>query len=159
MATVATNAGAFKADLDKFAKKIDVDVRLVRKKVAIDLFSLVQAPEKATSDGLMIPGVRHPVDIGGARFGWAMSDGSPSSWLPPKGSSGSGPNTATFASPFQITWIVNNVPYIGVLEFGGFPGDGPKTKGGFSTQAPGGWVRKAISLLEFSLNAITREPK
>ena len=159
MAAVNTNVLAFKADLEKFAKQVEMDVGLVRKKVAIDLFSLVQAPEKATSDGVMVPGVRHPVDVGRARFGWAMSDGTPSSWLPPEGASGDGPNNATFGKPFQITWIVNNVPYIGVLEFGGFPGDGPKTSGGFSTQAPGGWVRKSIAILEQSLNLVTREPK
>ena len=159
MAKVRTNSAAFKADLDKFAKSIGLGVTLVRRKVSIDLFSLVQAPEKATSDGIMIPGVKHPVDIGRARSGWAMSDGTPSSHLPPPGASGEGPNTATFSQPFQVTWIINNVPYIGVLEFGGYPGDGPRTEDGFSNQAPGGWVRKAIALLEFNLNAITREPR
>lgn len=164
MVAFRTNQGAFKVDLEKFAKKISVDVGLVRKKVAIDLFALVQAPEKATSDGLMIPGVRHPVDTGRARAGWAMSDGAPSSYVPAPGVGSTDPsvvsnerNSATFASPFQITWIVNNVPYISVLEFGGYPGDGPRTSGGFSNQAPGGWVRKSISLLEFALNNIKQE--
>ncbi len=151
MTALRTNAPAFNADLKEFAKQIDLDVGLVRRKVAIDLFSLCQSPEKATSDGLMVPGVTHPVDKGRARWGWAMSDEEPSSFVPPEtgtfaGAPGDAHNTANFNKPFQITWIVNNVPYIGVLEFDDH-----------SQQAQGGWIRKAISLLELSLNSSNRE--
>lgn len=152
MAKVRTNAAAFSADLGRFAKQVELDVGLVRRKVAIDVLSLAQSPEKPTSDGVMVPGVKHPVDTGRARFGWAMSDGAPSSFKPPPGTYAGAPgnanNTATFADPFQVTYVVNNVPYIGRLEFDSH-----------SQQAPGGWIRKAIQLLVFSLNAITREPR
>lgn len=40
----------------------------------------------------------------------------------------------------RIFWLTNNLPYSEVIEFGGF-GDGPKTTGGFSRQAPKGVVR------------------
>lgn len=152
MAKLRTNVFAFKSSLEKFAESINKDVGLVRKKMAIDLFSLVQSPEKPTSDGVMVPGVRHPVDTGRARFGWAMSDGNPSAHVPPpgeyKGAPGNANNSASFGKPFEVTWIVNNVPYMGRLEFDSH-----------SPQAVGGWVRKAIALLELSLVARTQEPR
>ncbi len=153
MAFVRANVFAFKSNLEKFAESINKDVGLVRKKMAIDLFSLVQSPEKATSDGVMVPGVRHPVDTGRARFGWAMSDGTPSVYVPPAGeydgkAPGNAHRTASFNKPFEVTWIVNNVPYMGRLEFDSH-----------SPQAIGGWVRRAIALLELSLVARTQEPK
>jgi len=40
----------------------------------------------------------------------------------------------------RVFWLTNNLPYSEVIEFGGF-GDGPKTSGGFSRQAPKGVVR------------------
>lgn len=40
----------------------------------------------------------------------------------------------------QVFWLTNNLPYSEVIEFGGYD-DGPKTKGGFSRQAPKGVVR------------------
>ncbi len=40
----------------------------------------------------------------------------------------------------RIFWLTNNLPYSEVIEYGGF-GDGPKTTGGFSRQAPKGVVR------------------
>lgn len=56
--------------------------------------------------------------------------------------------------PFQTAYIVNNVPYINVLEYGSFRPQSPgpasnrwghkgeiRVSGGFSTQAPNGMVR------------------
>lgn len=40
----------------------------------------------------------------------------------------------------RVFWLTNNLPYSEVIEFGGYD-DGPKTKGGFSRQAPKGVVR------------------
>lgn len=40
----------------------------------------------------------------------------------------------------RLFYLTNNLPYAEVIEFGGYP-DGPKTKSGFSRQAPKGVVR------------------
>lgn len=40
----------------------------------------------------------------------------------------------------RVFWLTNNLPYSEVIEFGGY-GDGSKTRGGFSRQAPRGVVR------------------
>ena len=43
--------------------------------------------------------------------------------------------------------LANNLPYANVIEYGGSPGDGPNTVGGFSKQAPQGVVR--VNVLRF----------
>jgi len=40
----------------------------------------------------------------------------------------------------RVFYLTNNLPYSEVIEYGGY-GDGPKTDGGFSRQAPKGVVR------------------
>jgi len=51
--------------------------------------------------------------------------------------------------------LINNMPYINKLEFGGFPvPGGQKTTNGFSTQAPDGWVRKAIIRMQNKLRVL-----
>lgn len=61
---------------------------------------------------------------------------------------------------FREVWVTNNVPYITVLEFGGFPnppkqGTG-RTVGGFSTQAPEGMVRKTLREAPEAAEAIAK---
>jgi len=51
------------------------------------------------------------------------------------------------AAGANVFFLTNNLPYAEVIEFGGY-GDGPKTVGGFSKQAPAGVVR--ITVMEFS---------
>ncbi len=46
MTALKTNATAFNADLKEFAKKIDLDLGLVRRKVAIDLSPSVKAQRR-----------------------------------------------------------------------------------------------------------------
>ena len=41
--------------------------------------------------------------------------------------------------------LANNLPYANVLEYGGYPGDGPNTTGGYSKQAPQGCVRVNVA--------------
>jgi len=48
----------------------------------------------------------------------------------------------------RVFWLTNNLPYSEVIEYGGY-GDGPKTIGGFSRQAPKGVVR--ITAKRFSI--------
>lgn len=62
---------------------------------------------------------------------------------------------------FRVITITNNVPYIGVLEFGGYPnppreGTG-RTIDGYSTQAPAGMARRALRQAGEDVTAIARE--
>lgn len=87
-----------------------------------------------------------PVDTGRARSNWfiGLSVGSEINTVNRR----RGPQYIDKKLPFDLltnkVFMYNNLPYIETLEFGGY-GDGPKTAGGFSTQAPQGFVR--ISLL------------
>lgn len=108
-----------------------------------------------------------PVDEGFAKAGWVVSNGVPSDEIPqtpdPEGDStiSKGKAVAARARGFGVTWITSSVPYILVLDQGGFvPADpGPSKKGGkdgsrkgevlvaggYSLQAPFGMVDASIS--------------
>ena len=52
--------------------------------------------------------------------------------------------------------LANNLPYAHVIEYGGYPGDGPNTVGGYSKQAPAGVVRVNVSRFEAILDEQAR---
>ena len=87
-----------------------------------------------------------PVDSGRARSNWfiGLSVGSEVNTVNRR----RGPQYIDRNLPQDLlttkVFMYNNLPYIETLEFGGY-GEGPKTAGGFSTQAPQGMVR--VSLL------------
>ena len=90
-----------------------------------------------------------PVDEGRARNNWFLSVEIPSSKTTKRKGSGLGTINSLRAMPKRILnrkiLYTNNLPYIGVLEYGGFPtANSDKTLFGFSRQAPGGWVRKTL---------------
>lgn len=134
----------FEADLAAFAKRVDEDLSSVRKKVAFAVF-------KGVVD-------RTPVDTGRARLGWAMTDGSPSTFVPPKQEKGSSPKpgptpesqAATFSDPYGVTWIANNTPYIAVLEYGRKvkTEDGERVVFPWSKKAPDGMVVVTLADVE-----------
>ncbi|MGL4937179.1 hypothetical protein [Shewanella sp.] len=61
--------------------------------------------------------------------------------------------TAAKANEFTLT---NNLPYAPKIEYGGY-GDGPKTSGGFSIQAPQGMVRVNVARFQRLLDDAARE--
>ena len=94
-----------------------------------------------------------PVDTGRARSNWFLSQGTPST-SKTKSTGGSDINM-----PKQIigmkTYLTNNLPYIQKLEYGGYSQPGTdKTVGGFSIQAPKGWVRAAVIRMQNKIRAL-----
>ena len=103
-----------------------------------------------------------PADKGRARNNWFLSVGAPSNKTTTSASVGGGGSLSQASKmPKDVIhnkiFFTNNLPYIGVLEYGGFPS--PVDRGsyikksksyqilsinGFSKQAPNGWVRKNI---------------
>ena len=107
-----------------------------------------------------------PVDEGRARNNWFLTTGSPSS------------STTTLTGDGQeITlpknvlgkklYFTNNLPYIGTLEYGEYPDPVKKGSynkrsksfeilsiGGFSKQAPKGWVRVALIKMQNKIRAL-----
>lgn len=96
-----------------------------------------------------------PVDEGRARSNWFLSQDKASS----ETTNSTSPSKAADKVPKKVsgkkTFLTNNLPYIGVLEFGGFPsGSTEKTSGGFSRLAPKGWVRIALARLKKRIKSI-----
>ena len=120
-------SNSFSADISKFAKKFNADVKTVIRKISFEAFSRIV--------------LRTPVDTGRARANWGVQPGTPITFaIEAQDKSGSATLAATANG--TLSWecqgslfFTNNVPYIGVLEYGkedGTPG---------STQAPNGMVR------------------
>ncbi len=98
-----------------------------------------------------------PADTGRARNNWFLSVNAPSKKTTTSESVGGGSSLSQASKlPKDVLgkkiYFTNNLPYIGVLEYGGFPKPvkkGSKVNGryqklsrnGFSLQAPKGWVR------------------
>jgi hypothetical protein len=130
----------FAADISKWVEKAKGDTDAVVRRVLIDLSYKVV--------------VKTPVEYGRARGNWQFCEGEA-----PEGETGDldstgvnaistmGAQIATIKAG-KVYRIFNNAPYIGLLEWGGYPLNSTtgKTAGGFSTQAPQGMAR--LSMME-----------
>lgn len=136
----------FALDIKKFAESFDEGAEVAVKGVAISLWSAII---KTT-----------PVDEGRARANWFSTGQMPSTKLTQQeDTSKDGNDTASNAAvavdklkDWSVITLTNNLPYINVLEFGGY-NDGPKTTGGYSKQAPQGMVRANIKRFNVLLEA------
>ena len=113
-----------------------------------------------------------PADSGRARNGWFLSVGAASSATETSNSTiGSNSIRQISKMPKSVLgkriFYTNNTPYIGVLEYGGFPS--PVKKGsyikssksyqilsvnGFSKQAPSGWVRSTLIKMQNKIRSL-----
>lgn len=94
-----------------------------------------------------------PVDTGRFRANWFVTTSRPSTRVEPNSEKSENQvnqrieRKVNGSRDQRVFWLTNNLPYSEVIEFGGY-GDGPKTRGGFSRQAPKGVVR--ITAIRFS---------
>lgn len=142
----------FVMDIQKFTVRSIEDIDLIRRKTTIDVFNGVVR--------------KTPVDTGRARGNWQTTVTKPATepidLEDPNGQSAMS-ETAKVVGQSGIldsVFLANNLPYIGTLEYGGYPNPPKKgsydprtgsytmkSSGGFSKQAPAGMVR--ITLAEF----------
>lgn len=113
-----------------------------------------------------------PVDTGRARSSWNVAIGQPdTSWpqgqtIPPPATAESAAAVLTVLGVYQTVWITSSLPYIKVLEYGGYPnpplrGSWDRTRrewvvkssGGYSRQAPRGMVRLTVEGVRAALGA------
>ena len=99
-----------------------------------------------------------PVDSGRARNNWFLSVSSPSTKI--TSVSGSANFNQLNKLPKRVLnrklYFTNNLPYITTLEYGGFPiPGGDLTIGGFSKQAPNGWVRSTLILMANKIRSLS----
>lgn len=129
--------GAFSVDVKAFCEKAKKNPETVMRAVSLKLFSAII---KAS-----------PVDTGRFRMNWQATYSTPAKGV----ITGKDPSGATainvmaevvLKNPFWFDFLLtNNLHYANVIEYGGYPGDGPNTAGGFSTQAPQGVVRVNVA--------------
>jgi hypothetical protein len=131
--------GSFALDVRAFVEKTKQNNETVMRQVTLKLFSAII---KAS-----------PVDTGRFRMNWQASGPIPSITTTDRVDR-TGEVAITQMSDYVLKspeWgeftLTNNLPYATVIEFGGYPGEGPNTTGGFSKQAPQGVVR--VNVLRF----------
>lgn len=132
----------FDRDLTDFAKRLDVNVVTVVKKIGFDLFGRIVK--------------RTPVDTGRARASWTIAINQPDRSVADEGTHPSmitAPEAAaasqatgalTDLKPYEPVWISNNLPYIEALEKG------------HSDQAPAGMVALSIAETDTEIDTILR---
>ena len=122
----------FHADLDAFAKQIDVDFEIALKKIILECWTRII--------------LRSPVDTGRFRSSWTLQESTPNTTVKPDGKYGS-PQVPQIGlkSPYTTVWINNSLPYAERLEFGS------------SKQAPEGMVRLSGHEVVTFISSIVRQ--
>jgi len=115
-----------------------------------------------------------PADKGRARNNWFLTVGQPfglSTSGRPDNKTGAWSMISMASMPKNVLnkkiFFTNNLSYIETLEYGGFPIPVEKgsyikrsksfeklSSGGFSKQAPGGWVRKTLILMQNKIRSL-----
>ena len=149
---------SFQTDIEKWAAKVRGGIKTVVKSVRLEVVK-----------GVIM---NTPVDTGRARGNWQASIGSPIAGFTDKlDKSGQATITSGIAVASDNVesdfYIVNNLPYMRKLEYGGYPvpvkrGTYNKqtkaweirSEGGFSKQAPQGMVRVTVRNVEAQVSAI-----
>lgn len=134
-------------DIENLSKRTMAKIHKVMKVATMELFKSV----------IMMT----PVDTGRARGNWQCTMTRPAGGIIDSEQS----EEATIARMMETVlkssirngiFLTNNLPYIQKLEYGGY-GDGPKTQGGYSKQAPAGMVRVSLERIEKDLKEIIRD--
>lgn len=160
---IHNSAKELSKELARISERLDIGIDRAARKAAFDMQARIIE--------------RTPVDTGRARASWGLAQGKPGRGVAPEKEYSEGEaerhaktvlTTVRPGSPglfrrvlrkvlgggLKPYWVFNNLPYIEKLEFGGFPGDGPKTIGGYSTQAPAGMVRVSLAEAVVNLRAV-----
>jgi len=122
------SVASFQLDLKKFAKQLDLDLELVTRKIAFDLYTDITQMT--------------PVDTGRAKANWNIGFRNINTQI----------TDNTVFTPVDIPkgagkhaiYITNHLPYIGVLE------------NGSSKQAPSGMVKVSMNNLKSRLSSVIR---
>lgn len=139
----------FEQQIAAFIKKAKENPEKLSRQVSIKLFSAVI--------------LATPVDTGRLRMNWQAAGDSPASGNV-SGTDTSGGlairNTINFVNNdpnWKVFTLANNLPYAQKIEYGGYPGNGPNTIGGYSKQAPAGMVRINVSRFQRLINDALRD--
>lgn len=131
---------SFTLDVKAFCDKAKKNPEIVMRQVSMKLFSEII--------------LGSPVDTGRFRNNWFANTGpTPSNevtaYTGKQGTAAINRASKVVNESRGMSWteltLTNNLPYANVIEYGGYPGDGPNTVGGYSKQAPQGMVRVNVA--------------
>lgn len=139
---------SFRADLERYAKKVGRSLDATHKAIVIEFFSAVIMDT--------------PVDEGTLRGNWNISTGIPNTSVNVnlKDKTGSKTKAKVRSHPSKagtVTYLTNGLPYAMVAEMGLW-GTGPyatikTTRDGYSVQAPYGMVRRNMARIQSNITA------
>jgi hypothetical protein len=124
---------SFAGDIHKFNVKAQGNTSKVLRGTALAMFGQVVQ--------------RTPVDTGRLRGNWQVElNNIPRSTVKqtPSGAISQGNAEINRSKANDAIYIINNLPYARVVEYGLYP-DGPNTAGGYSRQSPQGMVRVTVA--------------
>lgn len=167
-----TNLKQWASTLELAERKIGDPGRIIRLQRTLTFLTLGAAVELSPGRFHRVSGVvlLTPVDTGRARSSWNVAVGTPDTTVPAEGSYPGEPriDTSSLSSlgAYQTVWITSSLPYIEVLEFGGYPDPVQlgtwdrklkrfviRSSGGYSKQAPLGMVRITFDQVRQALRA------
>lgn len=134
------------------------DIALHAKHVDVALEEMARAVLFKAND--LIIG-RTPTDTGRARGGWIASLGNAATGEGHLGDPTGRANSVAGRAVGKVYYLANNVKYIGVLEYGGFPNPskGSKTQGGYSELAPKGMLRISVQEIKKEIAKQVRQTR
>lgn len=143
--------GSFALDITAFVRKVELRTDQAIRAIAFDLYDRITK--------------RTPVDTGLLRSNWQIGVGAaPGGRLPIRSNYlQEEQSKLQQVSASTDVYIVNNLAYALVVEYGGYPnppkgGDG-KTLNGFSRQAPAGMLRISLIETQGNIDSIVRALK
>ena len=141
------------------ARKFDEQVRKFAEKANMSVGKTIRGSAIVLFRGII---KMSPVDTGRFRANWMVGMKAPSTETTESTDKAGGTTAMNMAQyinaqkdSYEFT-LANNLPYAYKLEYGGYPGDGPNTVGGFSKQAPSGCVRVNVARFEAILDEQAR---
>lgn len=157
---LVTNTRRFKDQLRRLRNATDEPLRVILRGYMIYLLGTVaqRTPVSPFED-------EAPGRLAGS---WTISRDHPGMRMIPKGQSSSAEEaienaqSLQFSNPYAVWYLYNRVEYGEVVEYGLYPGNGPRTAGGYSTQAPEGMLRLTMAeakelLTEIEQNVLARK--
>lgn len=150
---ISADLSTFKIDLSKVLAKAGNNASAIARKIALETYTNVV--------------MKSPVDSGRLRGNWnvGINNVDFTEYPADYGKLGAAPDSTsliratTSLSNFKmgdVIWISNNLPYVHKLEYGLY-GAGDKTHGGYSKQAPQGFVRITYKEIISNLENIGRK--
>lgn len=139
---IGANSFQFESTIRNYADQYgDNKFALLVKKYTLKLHNAVTGPEMfPMGDPILTGGEKHPVKTGHARANWQVA-------RKPNNTEIEGtrrPPTPVIQAALEY-WVFNNVAYIQALE------------DGHSSQAPTGWVAKAIARFQSEVDEVLKE--